>query len=415
MIIQHNLTAMNANRTYQIVADKKRKATEKLSSGYRLNRAADDAAGVSISEKMRSQIRGLGKAAKNIQDGISIVQIAEGALGESHSILHRMNELATQAANDSNTTIDRDAIQAEINQLASELDRVADVTSFNKEIYPLKGGVKLPNAVTQRNLQVQNNTGANYEYGGIVYPDGAVFEIKDVLTVRSEWGGVQSEIYMNGGGGGFMGDDTAIFSMTKAPLFVYTLDDIKVDEYGYIYYNNYSSGQAERHYACQSQFLTIIENGQVVNNPTKDQVIARGAREAGTQNAVLNIQTGSLAHQAVKIPLVDASAKNMGVASLDVSSFESAGDAMTRIQKAVEKISTWRSDFGARQNRLEHSYENVTNTAENTQAAESRIRDADMAQEMVEYSTANILSQVSESMMSQANNSTSSVLALLGQ
>lgn len=415
MIIQHNLTAMNANRTYQIVADKKRKATEKLSSGYRLNRAADDAAGVSISEKMRSQIRGLGKAAKNIQDGISIVQIAEGALGESHSILHRMNELATQAANDSNTTIDRDAIQAEINQLASELNRVADVTSFNKEIYPLKGGVKLPDAITQRNIRVQNNTGADYEYNGVSYPAGAIFEVKDILTVRSEWGGVQSEIYMYKGAGGFSGGDTTIFSMDNAPLLVYTLDDIKVDEYGYIYYNNYFTGREERMYACQSQFLNVIENGQVVNNPTKDQVIALGAREANTQNAVLNIQTGSLAHQTVKIPLVDASAKNMGVDPLDVSSFESAGDAMTRIQKAVEKISTWRSDFGARQNRLEHSYENVTNTAENTQAAESRIRDADMAQEMVEYSTANILSQVSESMMSQANNSTSSVLALLGQ
>lgn len=415
MIIQHNLMAMNANRTYQTVVDKKRKATEKLSSGYRLNRAADDAAGVSISEKMRSQIRGLGKAAKNIQDGISIVQIAEGALGESHSILHRMNELATQAANDSNTTIDRDAIQAEIDQLVSELDRVADVTSFNKEIYPLKGGVKLPDAITQRNLKVQNNTGSDYEYNGVAYPDGAVFEVKDILTVRGEWGGVQSEIFMDGGAGGFMGGDTDIFSMVKAPLFVYTMDDIKVDEYGYIYYNNYSTGNMERHYACQSQFLPIIENYQVVNNPTKDQVIARGAREAETKNAELNIQTGSLAHQAVKIPLVDASAKSMGVAPLDVSSFESAGDAMTKIQKAVEKVSTWRSDFGARQNRLEHSYENVTNTAENTQAAESRIRDTDMAQEMVEYSTANILSQVSESMISQANNNASSVLALLGQ
>lgn len=246
------------------------KSTEKLSSGYRVNRAGDDAAGLTISEKMRSQIRGLNKASSNAQDGISLIQTAEGALNEAHSILQRMNELATQAANDTNTSSDRTAIQKEINALVSELDRIASTTQFNT-----------------MNLL-----------------DG---------------------------------------SFSKK-----------------------------------------------------------------------NLQVGSLEGQKISITITAMNATAIGVTGLSMSSFTNAGTAMTAIQAAISKVSTQRSALGALQNRLEHTITNLDTTSENTQSAESRIRDVDMAKEMVEYSKNNILQQAGQSMLAQANQSTQGVLSLLG-
>ena len=270
MVVQHNLSAMNTSRQLNGVTSSLSKSTEKLSSGYRINRAGDDAAGLSISEKMRSQIRGLNKASDNAQDGISLIQVAEGALNETHSILQRMNELATQAANDTNTSTDRKAIQQEVDQLTSEIDRIRSTTQFN----------------TQNLL------------------DGK-FSAK-------------------------------------------------------------------------------------------------------------NLQIGSLSGQSISISVSNMNATSLGVNALKVSSFSGAGEAMSKIQAAIDKVSTQRSKLGALQNRLEHTINNLDTTSENTQSAESRIRDTDMADEMVQYSKNNILSQAGQSMLSQANQQTQGVLSLLG-
>ena len=270
MVVQHNLTAMNTSRQLNGVTGALSKSTEKLSSGYKINRAGDDAAGLSISEKMRSQIRGLNKASSNAQDGISLIQVAEGALNETHSILQRMNELATQAANDTNTSTDRTALQQEVNQLTSEINRIQSTTQFNS---------------------------------------------------------------MN------------------------------------------------------------LLDGTFKNK---------------------NLQVGSLSGQSIGISISNMNAKSLGVSGLKVSSFGQAGVAMSKIQAAIDTVSTQRSKLGALQNRLEHTINNLDTTAENTQSAESRIRDTDMAAEMVQYSKNNILSQAGQSMLAQANQSNQGVLSLLG-
>ena len=271
MVVQHNLTAMNANRQLGITTSQQAKSSEKLSSGYRINRAADDAAGLSISEKMRSQIRGLNKASDNAQDGISLIQVAEGALNETHSILQRMIELATQAANDTNVSVDRDSIEDEMTQLKQELTRIADTTEFN---------------------------------------------------------------------------DT-----------------------------------------------------KLLNGSFKGKKLQVGAKEGQTIT--------------VSIESMKASDIN-NVESVDVSSNATAGQAMTTIQDAIKTVSVQRSALGAVQNRLEHTVANLDNISENTSAAESRLRDTDMAEEMVNYSKNNILAQAGQSMLAQANQSTQGVLSILG-
>ena len=271
MVVQHNLSAMNTNRQMGTVTNALSKSTEKLSSGYKINRAADDAAGLTISEKMRSQIRGLNKASSNAEDGISLIQVAEGALNETHSILQRMNELATQAANDTNTTSDRTAIQQEMTQLTSELDRIYSTTQFNT-----------------MNLL-----------------DGS-FKAK-------------------------------------------------------------------------------------------------------------NLQVGALSGQVIQLSISSMKASDIGIGATEikVSSNEAAGKSMSLIQAAINKVSEERSKLGAIQNRLEHTINNLDTTSENTQAAESRVRDTDMATEMVEYSKNNILTQAGQSMLTQANQQTQGVLSLL--
>lgn len=276
MVVQHNLQAANTNRQLGITTSAQAKSTEKLSSGYRINRAADDAAGLSISEKMRSQIRGLNKASSNAQDGVSLVQTAEGALNETHSILQRMNELATQAANDTNTTVDRNAIKDELVQLTSEIDRIKSTTQFNT-----------------MNLLDGTFSGTNKE---------------------------------------------------------------------------------------------------------------------------MKLQVGALSGQKIDFNIKTMSATAIGLdkaADVCVSTFTKAGSYMKKVQTAIENVSKQRSALGAIQNRLEHTIANLDTTAENTQSAESRIRDTDMASEMVTYSKNNILAQAGQSMLAQANQSTQGVLSLL--
>ena len=279
MVVQHNLTAMNTNRQLGIINGAQQKSTEKLSSGYRINRAGDDAAGLSISEKMRSQVRGLNKASNNAENGISLIQTAEGALNEVHSILQRMNELATQGANDVNTSVDRAAINKEIASLSEELTRIQEDTSFN-DMSILDGDI------SDSKLQV-----------------GA--KKKQTIDVKIE----------------------------------------KLDTYT----ANTQGGLAK---------LGLSENAKTDKN-------------------------------------------------------EQYGIAMEKIQTDIKKVSDLRSDLGAIQNRLEHTIANLDTTAENTQAAESLIRDVDMAAEMVEFSKNQILSQAGQSMLAQANQANQGVLSLL--
>ena len=267
MVVQHNLRAMNSNRMLGVTAGAQSKSTEKLSSGYKINRAADDAAGLAISEKMRKQVRGLTKAVSNAQDGISCVQTAEGALNEIHDMLQRMNELGVQANNGTNSTTDVSYIQSEVNQLASEITRVANTVTFNDQ--------KLLDGNFNKNLQVGFNSA--------------------------------------------------------------------------------------------------------------DQI-------------------------AISIGKMDAA--TIGVNNVSIGTLDAIKDGGT-IAKAIESVSTQRSNLGAIQNRLEHTVNNLNNVVENTQAAESQIRDTDMASEMVKYSNNNILAQAGTAMLAQSNQANQNVLSLL--
>ena len=270
MVVQHNLTAANSNRMLNITTSSQAKSTEKLSSGYKINRAADDAAGLAISEKMRRQIKGLTQASSNAQDGISCVQTAEGALAEVHDMLQRMNTLAVQASNDTMTTSDRQYLNQEVSALVSEIGRVASTTTFNEQ-----------------NLLDGSFTGKNLQVGA--------------------------------------------------------------------------------------------ESGQTI---------------------AISIQA--------------MTATGIGIDSVSVTSAEASQSAISTIKSALASVSSMRADLGAIQNRLEHTIKNLDNVVENTTAAESQIRDTDMAKEMVAYSNNNILAQAGTSMLAQANQANQNVLSLLG-
>jgi len=275
MVVQHNMTAMNANRQLGVTVTSQRKVTEKLSSGYKVNRAADDAAALTISEKMRSQIRGLTQASSNAQDGVSCVQTAEGALTEVHSMLQRMNELAVKAANGTNTSADRKAIQFEVKALICEIDRVKQSTQFNT--------------------------------------------------------------------------------------------------------------------------LNLLDG-----------------TFATSKNITVQVGAANVSAQRIQIKIGNISTGKLGIADVDVSSLDGAREAISKITGAIAQISSIRSGLGAIQNRLEHTIANLDNVVENTTAAESQIRDTDMAATMVEYTKNNILQQAGQAMLAQANQSTQGVLSLLG-
>jgi len=271
MVVQHNLTAMNSNRMLGLTASTQAKSTEKLSSGYKINRAADDAAGLAISEKMRRQVRGLTQASANAQDGISMVQTAEGALNEVHDMMQRMNELAVKAANGSNTTEDQSYIQKEVDALINEIDRVATTTTFNEQ-----------------NL------------------------------------------------------------LASATTFA------------------------------------------------------------------LHVGAESASDNKINVSISKMNASGLGVDGVSVTNASKATEAISTIKAGIKKLNEQRADLGAQQNRLEHTINNLDNVVENTQSAESAIRDTDMATEMVKFSNNNILAQAGQSMLAQANQSNQGVLSLLG-
>ena len=476
MVVQHNMQAANANRMLNITSGAQSKSTEKLSSGYRINRAADDAAGLSISEKMRKQIRGLDKASSNAQDGVSSVQTAEGALTEVHSMLQRMNELATQAANGTNSTTDRSAIQDEMDQLTTEIDRVAETTKFN-ETYLLKGdnGTKTINmkahdaglkgtltdngdgtaTFVMDELKVGDSVsigGKNYTIGATADEAKTTFDDKvkkkgDKLTIN----GKSIEIVDNyDNGQGATADERKADLQSKGQ---YTLDDAKalIGEGTTIKFadgtslkamkgatdgiddNDTSVITAKKAYTlAQDELLKANQIGDTNNDAKvgKDDAFASYTLtdasntfkiHTGTSNVAeklsFSLHVGSDADMTNKITvgIETMNSSYLGIKGLNVNDDSGiAGTyAIDAISDALQKVSDQRSSLGAVQNRLEHTIDNLDNVVENTTSAESRIRDTDMAKEMVNYSKNNILAQAGQSMLAQANQSNQGVLSLL--
>ena len=392
MVVQHNLQAMNANRMLNVTTGQQAKSTEKLSSGYRINRAADDAAGLTISEKMRKQIRGLDQASTNAQDGVSSVQTAEGALTEVHSMLQRMNELAVQSANGTNAQSDRQAIQDEIDQLATEIDRVSETTKFN-EIYLLKGDTKTASKA--------NFMKSTYVMGKDLFAKGGKTKLSaDQLKEELAKG---NKVYTVAEAN--VGDqtDANIAEAGKDYVYATKLYDVNGKEVSAEQIAN--SKNADGKTAATNYYVN--DKGDVAN------AIKITAADAKTKNIEpfdvngelffnLHVGADSAADNKIAVKIESMSAAGIGVKGLKVDTEDDATAAIDRIAEAVAKVSSQRSALGAVQNRLEHTIDNLDNVVENTTAAESRIRDTDMADEMTRFSKESILQQAATSMLAQA-------------
>ena len=541
MIVQHNMSAMNANRMLGITNSSLAKSTEKLSSGYRINRAADDAAGLSISEKMRSQIRGLNKASDNAQDGISLIQTAEGALNESHSILQRMRELSVQASNGTETDDDREAVQKEIEQLQDELTRISSTTEFNT-MKLLDGSLAGPQGVSKGSNQTIGSQISNLkaaETGMTVGVDtsGATdtdFFIKETIKIdgaditvdwttltseekaalKQNWAasdsskaskaatimqdkineaidnsglgvahvtvkssvaagkasfniksgseGTDSKIDINSATntntviGATLGTVTAKTGSTK-----YSGDGVAATEKFYMNINGQSLVVTPTEVTNADDMSTVATNlatdiNKAIDAYNKDRADAdqlkkvtvdvskdgrlvvssesgsvsfedfgtgEAAKKLGLDasatktaaNGGMTLQIGANEGQTMNFGIEDMSAAALGVdgGKVDIASQSGAQKATTTIDAAIKKVSAQRSKLGAVQNRLEHTIANLDTASENTQTSESRIRDTDMAEEMVAYSKNNILLQAGQSMLAQANQSNQGVLSLL--
>ena len=449
MVVQHNMQAANANRMLNVTTSAQSKSTEKLSSGYKINRAADDAAGLTISEKMRKQIKGLDRASTNAEDGVSAVQTAEGALTEVHSMLQRMNELATQSANGTNSNTDRKAIQDEIDQLTTEIDRVSETTKFN-ETYLLKGdgaekahnvnahdagldGVTLTDKgdevdVTLKELNAGDKisiAGKNYTIGALADDakklyDGVATDGTATVTVNGKAYTVQDTT-----------PDTAKNEITKANLDKLVTAGVTVE------YNGKSmtvmDADANGVDKKDSSIITAaaaykLETAEIVKASSigTDTKATAGTLTNNTftltkgkvnYNDALsfNLHVGADADMTNKITVnIDSmNSAGLGVKGIKADTEQDATYAIDAIADAISTVSSQRSALGAVQNRLEHTINNLDNVVENTTTAESRIRDTDMAEEMVNYSKNNILAQAGQSMLAQANQSNQGVLSLL--
>ena len=412
MVIQHNLTAMNANRMLNVTTSAQSKSAEKLSSGYKINRAADDAAGLSISEKMRKQIRGLTQASSNAQDGVSAVQTAEGALTEVHSMLQRMNELAVQSANGTNSQTDRKAIQDEIDQLTSEIDRVSETTKFN-ETYLLKGDP------TKADTAYFMKSGYNVTTAGL-YAEGSDDKIttSDKLAEAIKAG---KKIYKVAKDDGTKQVPDQIASKGTDYAYVtklYDKDGKEVSAQNIKDEKNTDGSTATNYYTSSSGAAGVAGAANPVTSMAITAAAAKtnfieGAPVNGAISFSLHVGADSAEDNKIAVKIESMSATGIGVKGLKVDTEDDATAAIDRIAEAVQKVSSQRSTLGAAQNRLEHTIANLDNVVENTTSAESRIRDTDMAQEMVNYSKNNILAQAGQSMLAQANQSNQGVLSLL--
>ena len=502
MVVQHNMQAMNANRMLNVTTGQQAKSTEKLSSGYKINRAADDAAGLTISEKMRKQIKGLDQASTNAQDGVSSVQTAEGALTEVHSMLQRMNELAVQASNGTNSESDRSAIQDEISQLTTEIDRVSETTKFN-ETYLLKGsdgtkdyvlnahdaGLKgtLNTVGEKATFSTDFAVGDKVTIAGKEYTIGETDTTKAKDLIKDADTGKTLDVTIDGtkysiddAGKVKDADGKQLYiktakNATQAASTVSSIADITTD-------NQYDKNgtMTNNTELTATQLKNIVGGGSTVSDGTTTVTLmtdVKGAKDTngndvadGVDDKDASVISLDHARELIKGELekansigsdspvtvtdnqdgsfswdlgsakvantlsfslhVGADADMTNKINVDIESMSSAGlgikdlnvkdktgmaatYAIDAIADAVAKVSSQRSALGAVQNRLEHTIANVDNVVENTTSAESRIRDTDMAEEMVNYSKNNILAQAGQSMLAQANQSNQGVLSLL--
>ena len=392
MVVQHNLTAMNANRQLGITTGAQAKASEKLSSGYRINRAGDDAAGLTISEKMRSQIRGLDKASTNAEDGISLIQSAEGALNETHSILQRMNELAVQGANDTNQSIDRDAINQELTALTEEIDRISETTQFNKQNL-------LDGSFANKKLQVGANAGQSI---GI-----------DISKMDARTLGLKDFKY-------FKGTETYSYSTINYMGTTYTYDASMTADSNKEAFLKAARATGEAAFTDDMIQMTASGKYNLKSAATGEYTTIDSAKNdgagslGGKYSAAAGAAWDNLLKSATKTGnTVGGFGNSTTVASPSVDNYDIANATLKAVQGAINSVSTQRSALGALQNRLEHTVANLDTVSENTSAAESRIRDTDMADEMVNYSKNNILAQAGQSMLAQANQINQGVLSLL--
>jgi flagellin len=371
MRINNNIMAMTTHRQYAINNNNVSKSTEKLSSGYRINRAGDDAAGLAISEKMRAQIRGLNMASKNSEDAISLVQTAEGALTETHSILQRMRELSTQSASDTNDDgVDRAALNAEFQQLKSEIDDIANKTAFNG-----------------KNL-----------LDGTFGSTTTVAVGSDVIVGTDAITSITLE--------GFTASDAITFNQT-APG----------DPYSATYDGVTISGVAN---SAGAHTLTLdFGEGRIATIDFGSAAALNAFADGDTLDFTVSgtaakIQTGANKDDSLDISISSMKADDLGlVATVKIDSQVNANNAIDTVNTAINKVSEQRAKLGAIQNRLDHKINNLDTSAENLQAAESRIRDVDMAAEMTTFTKNNILVQAATAMLAQANQAPNNVLSLL--
>jgi len=397
MRIQHNIAALNANRMLDANNNKVSKNLEKLSSGYKINRAGDDAAGLAISEKMRGQIRGLDQATNNANDGISLVQTAEGALNETASILQRMKELATQSSNGTyQTAVDRDNIQKEVTSLSSEIDRISTSTNFNK-ISLLNGSI-----------------------GGYDTTAGtAVADIKSVSVTGGKLASVADAFKVTVGTDGASTIDTLKYNKNVAGVPTSTAGTASA-----VSFETSVSGDVTIFTAKVDKSLATAEEAEqwsgvqitVTRNHDADGTYTGGNSLYSTGAAkglVLQIGDSTASDQQVTLNVGDMSSAGLGLTGISVASQEAALAAIDTISTAINTVSSTRADLGAMQNRLEHTVSNLGVTSENLTSAESRIRDVDMAKEMMEMTKNNVLAQAAQSMLAQANTQPQNVLKLL--
>jgi len=453
MRINHNIAALNTYRQLSANTANGSKSLEKLSSGLRINRAGDDAAGLAVSEKMRGQIRGLDQASRNAQDGISMIQTAEGALNETHSILQRMRELAVQSANDTNTAADRTEIQKEVDQLASEVTRISDNTEFNtqKLLNGQMGKVatKSGGAAALVGLQAAGAALEGGSYTITVSDSGTDEEIvtngasaltaaafgSDAadMTVAS---GVSYGSYkltttnLNAGNVDFTlegPDGTTTTMLTQAVGSDLTIGGITFD---FSAQNVTKEGTLEFDLQATSIDLALTgdASASIANLNYKGETLNLGGLEFTVKTGfavdndtasidvvdkAVKFQIGANVNQNTSLSINNMGATALGVDAIDVSTQSSANLSIDKIQTAIDTVSSERSKLGSVQNRLEHTINNLGTSSENLTAAESRIRDVDMAKEMMEFTKTNILSQAATSMLAQANQQPQNVLKLL--
>ena len=402
MRIQHNIAALNSYRNLTGNNNAVSKNLEKLSSGYRINRAGDDAAGLAISEKMRAQITGLNTAQKNAQDGVSLVQTAEGAMTEIHSMLNRMVELADQSANGTyDNAVDRANLQKEITSLKDEIDRIADSTNFNG-INLLDGSLSTNTITKLSGAAAGTNSGVDltFDFANQFNGGNLKVTIADGKTAKAE----------------ISNDGTGV-TLTLDKEKSYTADDIKE-----LLSNVTVATGGNLTDAQKAEVTNLVKNANVSGNGITGKTgntdfaikTANGVKANAKGNALtLQIGDTSADFNQMSVSVRDMHIAALGIDGVDISTQAGAKAAVDKIKAAINSVSSTRGDLGAIQNRLEHTINNLSVTAENMTAAESRIRDVDMANEMMAYTKNNILVQSSQAMLAQANQIPQGVLQLL--